>query len=117
MLVMWKINIFIYYIFFKIFCLEKEELIYQKLKIAAEQTNTFKVYKREDIPKKYHYGNNTRIGPIFIIAEVGYAFQNLYTAIDYYKKHFNITGIIFYSLYSCIYCVSLLTFTLLLPFS
>lgn len=69
----------------------KEEFIYQKLKLAAEQTKTFKVYKREDIPKKYHYGNNTRIGPIFVIAEVGYAFQNLYTAIEYYKEKFNIT--------------------------
>lgn len=67
-------------------------MIYQKLKSAAEQTNTFKVYKREDIPKKYHYGNNTRVGSIFIIAEVGYAFQNLYDAIKYYKQKFNITG-------------------------
>lgn len=71
----------------------KEELIYQKLKLGAEQTKTFKVYKREDIPKKYHYGNNTRVGPIFVIAEVGYAFQNLYDVIEYYKEKFNITGI------------------------
>ncbi|XP_011169076.1 ectonucleotide pyrophosphatase/phosphodiesterase family member 5 [Solenopsis invicta] len=69
----------------------KEEIIYQKLKFAAEQTKTFKVYKREDIPKKYHYGNNTRVGPIFVIAEVGYAFQNLYDAIEFYKQKFNIT--------------------------
>lgn len=69
----------------------KEEAIYEKLKSAAEQTKTFKVYKREDIPKKYHYGNNTRVGPIFVIAEVGYAFQNLYDTIEYYKRKFNIT--------------------------
>jgi len=62
------------------------------LKSAAEQTKTFKVYKREDIPKKYHYGNNTRVGPIFVIAEVGYAFQNLYDTIEFYKQKFNITG-------------------------
>jgi len=70
----------------------KEEIIYQKLRSAAEQTKTFKVYKKEEIPKKFHYGNNTRIGPIFVIAEVGYAFQNLYDAIEYYKKRFNVTG-------------------------
>ncbi|XP_020280186.1 ectonucleotide pyrophosphatase/phosphodiesterase family member 5-like [Pseudomyrmex gracilis] len=69
----------------------KEEMIYQSLKTAANRTKTFKVYKREDIPKKYHYGNNTRVGPIFVIAEVGYAFQNLYESIEYYKKHFNVT--------------------------
>lgn len=79
-------------------------MIYQKLKFAAEKTSTFKVYKKEDIPKKYHYGNNTRIGPIFVIAEVGYAFQNLYDAIEYYKKKFNITGIILYCLFYLIYC-------------
>jgi len=80
----------------------KEELIYQKLKLAAEQTKTFKVYKKEDIPEKYHYGNNNRVGPIFVIAEVGYAFQNLYDAIEYYKKKFNITGIfcvVYYYIY------------------
>lgn len=71
------------------------------MKSAAEQTKTFQVYKREDIPKKYHYGNNTRVGPIFIIAEVGYAFQNLYDAIEYYKQKFNITGFVL-SIY--IYC-------------
>lgn len=78
--------------FFLILYLGKEEIIYQKLKSAAEQTKTFKVYKREDIPKKYHYGNNTRVGPIFVIAEIGYAFQNLYDAIESYKQKFNITG-------------------------
>ncbi|XP_076297014.1 bis(5'-adenosyl)-triphosphatase enpp4 isoform X1 [Lasioglossum baleicum] len=69
----------------------KEDAIYQALKKAATKTMTFKVYKREDIPQKYHYGNNTRVGPIFVIAEVGYAFQNLLDTIQYYKKRFNIT--------------------------
>lgn len=82
------------------FCTGKEEQIYQKLKSAAEQTRTFKVYKREDIPKKFHYGDNIRVGPIFVIAEVGYAFQNIYDAIEYYKKKFNITGN--FILYTCL---------------
>ena len=56
------------------------------------KTKTFRVYKREEIPKKYHYGNNTRIGPIFVIAEIGYAFQNLLDTIEYYKRKFNVTG-------------------------
>lgn len=69
----------------------KEELIYNNLKNAAEKTMTFKVYRKHEIPQKYHYGNNKRVGPIFVIANVGYAFQNLYEAIEYYKKKFNIT--------------------------
>ncbi|XP_033178652.1 bis(5'-adenosyl)-triphosphatase enpp4 isoform X3 [Bombus impatiens] len=70
----------------------KEEIIYQTLKQAALKSKTFRVFKRDEIPKKYHYGNNTRIGPIFVIAEIGYAFQNLLDNIEYYKKKFNITG-------------------------
>lgn len=58
----------------------------------ASKLRKFRVYRREEIPKKYHYGNNTRIGPIFVIAEVGYAFQNLLDNIEFYKKKFNITG-------------------------
>lgn len=69
----------------------KEELVYTKLKQASAETKTFRVYKRDEIPQKYHYGNNTRVGPIFVIAEVGYAFQNLLTTIERYKEKFNIT--------------------------
>ncbi|XP_060820858.1 ectonucleotide pyrophosphatase/phosphodiesterase family member 5-like [Bombus pascuorum] len=69
----------------------KEEMIYQTLKQAALKLKTFRVFKRDEIPKKYHYGNNTRVGPIFVIAEIGYAFQNLLDNIEYYKKKFNIT--------------------------
>lgn len=69
----------------------KEELIYQSLKLAAEKTKTFKVYRKHEIPEKYHYRDNKRVGPIFVIANVGYAFQYLYDTIEYYKKKFNIT--------------------------
>lgn len=69
----------------------KEKAIYEALKQAANRTMTFKVYKREEIPQKFHYSNNTRIGSIFVIAEVGYAFQNLLETIEFYKKEFNIT--------------------------
>lgn len=81
-------------------------MIYEKLKSIAEETKTFKVYKREDIPKKYHYGNNTRVGPIFVIAEVGYAFQNLYKNIEYYRKKFNITGKLVLIVYTFIVTLS-----------
>lgn len=67
----------------------KEDAVYQALK-QATKTEKFKVYKRDEIPKKYHYGNNTRVGAIFVIADVGYAFQTLFDTIEYYKKTFNI---------------------------
>lgn len=58
----------------------------------------FKVYRKDEIPEKYHYGNNKRVGPIFVIANVGYAFQNLNDTIQFYKKKFNITGNYLYSI-------------------
>ncbi|KAF7407142.1 hypothetical protein HZH66_001679 [Vespula vulgaris] len=67
-------------------------LITQNLKFAAEETMNFKVYRKHEIPQKYHYGNNKRVGPIFVIANVRYAFQNLNDTIQCYKKKFNITG-------------------------
>ncbi|XP_066603258.1 ectonucleotide pyrophosphatase/phosphodiesterase family member 5-like isoform X2 [Prorops nasuta] len=69
----------------------KEELIYKNLKAAANQTRQFQVYKKEEIPERFRYSDNPRIGPIFIVAELGHVFNDFYHEIDYYKKHWNIT--------------------------
>jgi hypothetical protein len=31
-----------------------------------------KVYRREDIPDRYHYKNNTRIGDLFLLFDPGH---------------------------------------------
>ncbi|XP_043272523.1 ectonucleotide pyrophosphatase/phosphodiesterase family member 5-like [Venturia canescens] len=68
-----------------------EDIIYQKLKAAATETSKFDVYKRNEVPKRYHFDNNPRVGDIVVSAKSGYAFEDLYYTLDYYKKTFNIT--------------------------
>ncbi|XP_024938415.1 bis(5'-adenosyl)-triphosphatase enpp4 isoform X2 [Cephus cinctus] len=67
----------------------KYDSVYRGLLQAVHDIPHFRVYKKEEIPKKYHYGNNTRIGPLFVIADVGYAFEKLYNAIPFYEDKFN----------------------------
>ncbi|XP_044598002.1 ectonucleotide pyrophosphatase/phosphodiesterase family member 5-like isoform X1 [Cotesia glomerata] len=69
----------------------KEDILYDKLKSAANETSTFYVYRKEEIPERFHYGNNTRMTPIFVVAKSGYAFEFLRDSFDYYQKTFNIT--------------------------
>lgn len=60
---------------------------------ASKLTDAFDVYWKRDIPKRYHFSNNPRVGPIIVAARVGYAFQTLYDTIPWYEKEFNFTGI------------------------
>lgn len=47
--------------------------IYQSLKLAQARDNLpFKVYKREEVPARYHYANNPRIAPVVVLADPGY---------------------------------------------
>jgi hypothetical protein len=48
------------------------ENVYKKLK---ENENHFKVYKRADVPKYYHYSNNPLIPELVIIAENGWGVE------------------------------------------
>lgn len=47
--------------------------IYQQLKRAQLKDNLpFKVYKREEIPARFHYSDNERIAPVVVMADPGY---------------------------------------------
>lgn len=67
--------------------------MYTNLKTASSIKKNFDVYLKEEIPERYHFSNNPRVGPILVVAKVGYAFQTLYNSIPWYEKEFNITGI------------------------
>ncbi|XP_058804211.1 bis(5'-adenosyl)-triphosphatase ENPP4-like isoform X2 [Phymastichus coffea] len=69
----------------------KETLVYTNLKKASTVNKNFDVYLKEDIPERYHFHNNPRIGPILVVAKIGYAFQTLYDSFPWYEKEFNIT--------------------------
>ncbi|XP_001602371.1 bis(5'-adenosyl)-triphosphatase enpp4 isoform X1 [Nasonia vitripennis] len=69
----------------------KENEIYNKLKKASEHTKEFDVYLNNEIPARYHFSKNPRIGPMVVIAKVGYSFEGLYYSFPWYEKEFNIT--------------------------
>lgn len=48
---------------------DKIDQTYENLKKLADETNGFVVYKRLDMPDKYHYKSNARIGDIIIISK------------------------------------------------
>ena len=67
--------------------------------VALKKIPTIKVYKKEDIPEKFHLKHNRRIQPILIVAKEGYTLCD--DNHDCYE-----TGI--FSSYSlvCTYCYS-----------
>ncbi|XP_044011173.1 bis(5'-adenosyl)-triphosphatase ENPP4-like isoform X2 [Aphidius gifuensis] len=69
----------------------KDIIVYNKLKNESAKTSGFEVYWKKDIPDKWHYRNNNRISKIFLIAKIGYAFDELFKSMKYYEKAFNIT--------------------------
>ena len=47
-----------------------EELLYRRLKRAE---NHYRIYRKEDLPEKYHLKNHRRVPDLLMIAEPGYA--------------------------------------------
>lgn len=43
------------------------------LKAAADNPGKFNVYTHETMPQRYHFTNNDRIAPIYVVPNVGYA--------------------------------------------
>ncbi|XP_046492648.1 ectonucleotide pyrophosphatase/phosphodiesterase family member 5 isoform X1 [Neodiprion pinetum] len=70
----------------------KLDIVHRQLVEAANKTGHFTVYKKEEIPDRYHFGKNLRIPPIFIVAEIGYGFNDMYKKIEYYEKAYNFTA-------------------------
>ncbi|XP_072154700.1 ectonucleotide pyrophosphatase/phosphodiesterase family member 5 isoform X2 [Bemisia tabaci] len=60
----------------------REEEVFQNLTQAAESTNAFQVYRKEEIPEKWNYKRNNRTADLLALATVGYAFQGRIKHID-----------------------------------
>nr|CAH7712172.1 unnamed protein product [Callosobruchus chinensis] len=68
-----------------------EEEIYTALKDASIKNGHFKVYKKQDFPKQWHYKNNLRSPPILVMADVGWGLDDMIEASQKYAKLFNFT--------------------------
>lgn len=47
--------------------------LYAKLLTEAEQNDHFNVYVKETMPERYHFSNNDRIAPLWVIPKTGWA--------------------------------------------
>nr|XP_018905817.1 PREDICTED: ectonucleotide pyrophosphatase/phosphodiesterase family member 5-like [Bemisia tabaci] len=71
----------------------REEEVFQNLTQAAESTNAFQVYRKEEIPEKWNYKRNNRTADLLALATVGYAFQGRikYIDEDWKTQFYNVT--------------------------
>nr|XP_023015420.1 bis(5'-adenosyl)-triphosphatase enpp4-like [Leptinotarsa decemlineata] len=68
-----------------------EDMIYDALKVGSATNGHFKVYKKENFPKHWHYKKNSRSPPILVMADVGYALDDLIIAAPKYAQRYNFT--------------------------
>jgi predicted AlkP superfamily pyrophosphatase or phosphodiesterase len=62
--------------------------IYQQLKSAQLKDNLpFRVYKKEEIPARYHYSDNDRIAPVVVMADPGYVMTRRDMGLDVVGVH------------------------------
>jgi ectonucleotide pyrophosphatase/phosphodiesterase family member 5 len=71
--------------------LSETEVLYQKILSDANKRKNYKVYLNKDLPKRWNFANDIRSGPITVVADIGYGFQDMFKSADYYEKTFNIT--------------------------
>ncbi|XP_071440349.1 bis(5'-adenosyl)-triphosphatase enpp4-like isoform X2 [Hetaerina americana] len=67
-----------------------EEEVFQQL-LARAVKEPFTVYRKEDLPERWHISHSRRTPPIIAVADDGYVFQDFYEKMDYYRKKYNIT--------------------------
>jgi ectonucleotide pyrophosphatase/phosphodiesterase family protein 5 len=66
------------------------EIIFQQLQNASMKSKNFKVYLNEELPERWHFKNDLRVGPITVVAELGYGFHDMYESAKWYEKAYNI---------------------------
>ncbi|XP_017786314.1 PREDICTED: bis(5'-adenosyl)-triphosphatase enpp4-like [Nicrophorus vespilloides] len=69
---------------------ENLEEAYTNLKKASKDNGHFNVYKKKDLPQKWHFKENRRTPPIFLLADEGYGFQDLLENGKEYAKKYNV---------------------------
>ncbi|KAL8933132.1 MAG: hypothetical protein Q9216_006509 [Gyalolechia sp. 2 TL-2023] len=47
--------------------------LYDKLLVEAENNEHFEVYVKETMPERYHFSNNDRIAPLWVVPQTGWA--------------------------------------------
>lgn len=66
--------------------------VLNSLRETAKSNGHFNVYTNEELPERWHYRNEDRVGPITIVADLGYVFNDFKAHVDYYQS-INITKV------------------------
>lgn len=70
----------------------KEADIFARLQKAATDNGHFNVYNKDNMPTRWYCQNHQRMGPITALADINYAFQDMFEAAVYYQKEYNVTS-------------------------
>lgn len=71
--------------------LSETQSIYDKLLNASQSLKNFKVYLNDELPERWHFNNKYRVGPITVVADISFGFQDMYDSAKWYEKVYNIT--------------------------
>lgn len=63
------------------------ELIY-----AAQSKGNFNAYTMDTLPKRWRVNNPQRFGPCVVVAEPGWAFQDMFDYASWFYEHHNISS-------------------------
>ncbi|XP_055390231.1 bis(5'-adenosyl)-triphosphatase enpp4-like [Condylostylus longicornis] len=69
---------------------EKYDDVYERLKNASIENKNFKIYTNENLLERWHANNTRRLGPIILVAEYGYAFDDMYILANHFRKENNV---------------------------
>lgn len=69
----------------------RTEQVLAEITAAAKRNGHFRVYTADTLPERWNVGNAHRTGPLTVVADVNYAFQDMWKQLEYYKKAFNIS--------------------------
>ncbi|KAK3925339.1 Ectonucleotide pyrophosphatase/phosphodiesterase family member 5 [Frankliniella fusca] len=68
-----------------------EDSVFSSLQNAKQKYGSvFNIYTKTNIPTIWHYSENNRTPPILVVANEGYAFQDMYESIQHLNKKFDI---------------------------
>nr|CAD7429923.1 unnamed protein product [Timema monikensis] len=70
--------------------LGKENTVYQTLKTSSKNRH-YKIYRKAELPERWHYKNNLRTPPLLAVADEGYGFHDMYAAEQYFASEWHIT--------------------------
>nr|CAD7394866.1 unnamed protein product [Timema cristinae] len=68
----------------------KENTVYQTLKTSSKNRH-YKIYRKAELPERWHYKNNLRTPPLLAVADEGYGFHDMYAAEQYFASEWHIT--------------------------